>query len=61
MYLRMNQIKKTKIPKLIGCSISSSPQEIRKRRTKPKLVEEQSQKPNRNKWNRNKKDIDQWN
>lgn len=49
MYLRMNQIKKTKIPKLIGCSISSSPQEIRKRRTKPKLVEEQSQKPNRNK------------
>lgn len=49
MYLRMNQIKKTKIPKLIGCSISSSLQEIRKRRTKPKLVEEQSQKPNRNK------------
>lgn len=34
---RMNQIRKTKIPKLRGCNKSSSPQEIRKRKTKPKV------------------------
>ena len=35
---RMNQIRKTKIPKLIGFNKSSSPQGIRKRRIKPKFV-----------------------